>query len=290
MNVLVYPEIRPTPARLVSALRQLSPAPMVLPRLQKLLRDPNSGLFDVVELVKLDGALTARVIHMSNSAMFGRGGVCSTLDEAVNRVGFNEVHRLVATAAASAVVVQSLSAYGLDDKDMWRESISCAFAAELLARRVGEDPAEAYTIGLLHAIGRVAVNNHALASVGAPKLASTGFPDESSAVEYSWLGFTQADAGACMLKNWEFGITAVEVLRAQYIPLQAPEPLLKMSAVIHCARMLRTIVCETREEAPPVRMAEGITQMAGLEEAEMIELIPELRESLLRARQLTSSR
>ena len=178
MPVPAFPVVRPTPAKLVSALRRLSPAPMVLPRLQRLLADPNAGLFQVVELVRLDSALTARVVQMSNSAVFGRGSKCGTIEEAVNRVGFHEVHRLVATAAASAVVVQSLSAYGLDDKAMWKESIACAFAAELLASRAGEDSAEAYTVGLLHAVGRVAINNHALAN---------GVREISSFVLASWL-------------------------------------------------------------------------------------------------------
>ena len=93
---------------------------MVLPRLQRLLTNPNSGLFEIVELVRLDTALTARVIQISNSPWFGRGANCQTIEEVVNRVGFHQVHRLVATAAASTVVEKTLLVYGLDDKAMWR--------------------------------------------------------------------------------------------------------------------------------------------------------------------------
>lgn len=262
---------------------------MVLPRLQRLLADPNAGLFEVVELVRLDPALTARVVQVSNSAWFGRGSACGTIEEAVNRVGFHEVHRLVATAAASAVVVQSLSAYGLDDKAMWRESVACAFAAELLAARAGEDTAEAYTIGLLHAVGRVAINNHALASVPTVHLTDAGFPDEQSAEEYSWLGFTQADAGACMLQNWEFGPTMIEPLRAQYRPLQAAAPHDRMASVLYSARMLRTIVCR-KEREREVRADAAVLAKLRLTETELLGVLPDLHEQLAKAKQMTDLR
>jgi len=289
MPVTAFPVVQPTPARLVGALRRLSPAPMVLPRLQRLLADPNAGLFQVVELVRLDSALTARVVQVSNSAWFGRGSGCGTIEEAVNRVGFHEVHRLVATAAASAVVVQSLSAYGLDDKAMWRESVACAFAAEMLAARVGEDTAEAYTIGLLHAVGRVAINNHALGAGRTARLADASFPLEQSADEYSWLGFTQADAGACMLQNWEFGPTMVEPVRAQYQPLQALAPHDRMAAVVYGARLLRTIVCQGGAENP-VRADSAVLAKLRLSETELLGMLPDLHEQLAKAKQMTDLR
>ena len=244
---------------------------MVLPRLQRLLNDPNAGLFQVVELVRLDTALTARVVQVSNSAWFGRGSGCGTIE------------------AASAVVVQSLSAYGLDDKEMWRESVACAFAAELLAARVGADTAEAYSIGLLHAVGRVAINNHVLGSGATVRLADAGFPLEQSAEERSLLGFTQADAGACMLQNWEFGPTMVEPLRAQYSPLEVPAPHERMAAVLYGARVLRTIVCLDGAESS-IRADAAVLARLRLTETELLGILPDLHEQLAKAKQMTNPR
>jgi HD-like signal output (HDOD) protein len=259
---------------------------MILPRLQRLLTNPNSGLYDIVELVRLDTALTARVIQVSNSAWFGRGATCQTIEEAVNRVGYHQIHRLVATAAASAVVEKSLSVYGLDDKAMWRASVACAFAAEMLAAHVGEDVAEAYTIGLLHAVGRVAVDNFLRGRMPAVELKDTGFPNDYSVSEQGQLGFSQADVGAAMLKNWEFGPLAIEALRSQYAPLEALLPFDRMAAILYGARLLRTMVCQA-SDAPQVRADVAVLGVLRMKETELLGYLPDLRAQLMKARQMT---
>src|SRR3954470_15407538 len=93
----------PTPERLVAALGQLPPMAHVLARLQRLLADPNSGLDDIADLIRLDAALTTRIIQISNSVWFGRGMPCRTIVDAVNRVGFREVYHLVAVVASGAM-------------------------------------------------------------------------------------------------------------------------------------------------------------------------------------------
>jgi HD-like signal output (HDOD) protein len=275
--------------RVIGSLRQLSPAPMVLPRLQRLLTNPNSSLFDIVELVRLDTGLTARIIQISNSAWFGRGEHCQTLEEAVNRVGFHQAHQLVATAAASAVIEKSLPVYGLDSKTMWRSSVACAFAAELLAAQIREDVAEAYTIGLLHAVGKVAVDSYFRGRMPVVSLSDDGFPLEYTVSEKAQLGFTQADVGACMLKNWDFGPLAVEAIRSQYAPSEALLPYDRMAAVIYGARLLRTVVCQGGE-GQPIRADVGALDSLRMTETELFGFIPDLRALMTKARQITEIR
>ena len=156
MNI---PDI-PTPELLVEGFGPLPPAAFMLARLQRLLADPNSGLDDISDLIRLDAALATRVIQVSNSAWFGGGAHCRTILESVSRIGFREVYHLVAVVASNSVVARPLAAYGHDAADTWRESVACAFAAEILADRLGEDSGAAYTSGLLHGIGRLPINHY----------------------------------------------------------------------------------------------------------------------------------
>jgi HD-like signal output (HDOD) protein len=289
MPVYAFPAARMTPERVVNALQHLSPAPMILPRLQRLLTNPNSGLFEIVELVKLDSALTARVIQVSNSAWFGRGASCQTIEDAVNRVGFHQVHRLVATAAVSTVVGKALTVYGLDDKAMWRDSVACAFAAEFLAAHIREDVAEAYTIGLLHLVGRVAIDNHLRAKRPVIQLTEENFPNDFNGAERTQLGFCQADVGSCMLKRWDFGPLAIEALRSQYTPLEALLPYDRMAAVLYGARLLRTIVCHDGEGLP-IRADAAVLEILRMTETELLGLVPDLRAQMTKAKQITEMR
>lgn len=239
-----------TPERLVAELGALPPTAQVLARLQGLLADPNSDLGDVAILLRLDAAMTTRVIKISNSTWFGRGQPCHTIEEAVNRIGFREVFQVVSLAASSAVVAQPLSAYGRGAIRTWRESVACALAGELIAEGLGEDTSVSFMNGLLHAIGRQAFNKYA--ATAGKTLLDEGFPLEFSGAEFVMLGFTQADAGACMLKKWNFPVENVEAVRHQYDPLDAPEPYDRLASILYAARLLCTAVGggQTAPETP----------------------------------------
>ncbi|WP_158305357.1 HDOD domain-containing protein [Opitutus terrae] len=287
---MFFPENSPnysTPERLVAAMGQLPPMAQVLSRLQRLLSDTNSGLDDIAALIRLDPAMTTRVIQISNSAWFGRGGGCRTIEMAVNRVGFREVYHVVAVAASGAIVAQPLAAYGRDALTMWRESVAGAFAAETLAERLGEDTAVAYMSGLLHGIGRLAINKCLIGADGHPvkMLADEGFPRDHSGAENALLGFTQADVGACMLEKWAFAAENVESVRHQYEPLEAEEPHDRMSAVVYCARYLRSAVNqpEVEIEAPGL---DDVLAALRLDREELLGFLPVLENQVSRAMQI----
>ena len=147
---------------MVRELEHLPTAPRVLPRLKQLLSDGNTAMHEVVEMVRFDPGIAARVLQFGNSAYFSSGLRCYTVEEAVNRVGYDQIYELVATAVASQVLVRPLDTYGMEADDLWENSIACALASESLAGRLGADRNIAYTIGLLHCIGMVAIDDWAM--------------------------------------------------------------------------------------------------------------------------------
>lgn len=287
---MFFPENSPnysTPERLVAAMGQLPPMAQVLSRLQRLLSDTNSGLDDIAALIRLDPAMTTRVIQISNSAWFGRGGGCRTIEAAVNRVGFREVYHVVAVAASGAIVAQPLVAYGRDALSMWRESVAAAFAAETLAERLGEDTAVAYMSGLLHGIGRLAVNKCLMGADGQPvkTLTDEGFPGDHSGAELALFGFTQAEVGACMLQKWAFAPENIESVRHQYEPLEADEPHDRMSAILFCARYLRSVICQAEPPANVPGMDDVLAALR-LDQEELQTYLPPLQGQVARAMQI----
>lgn len=266
---------------------QLPPMAQVLARLQRLLSDANSGLDDVAQLLRLDAALTTRVIQISNSVWFRRGSPCRTIEEAMNRVGFREVYHVVAVAASGSIVAQPLAAYGRDALQMWRESIGCAFAAEMLAERLGEDTAVAYMSGLLHSIGRLAVNK-VLTPADQPVklLADEGFPRDHSGAELAMFGFTQADVSARMMEQWGFAPENIEPVRFQYEPLEAPDPHDRMAAVLFAARFLRTAACQETPSAE-IPGVEEVFAAIRLTREDVLSCLPALQLQIGRALQIT---
>jgi HD-like signal output (HDOD) protein len=264
-----------TPEDIVRAVKDLPCAPKVLPRLKRLLGDANSSLDDVVALIRLDPGIAARVLQVGNSAYYSQGIRCGSIEAAVQRVGFAEVYDLVAYAVASQVIVRPLAVYRTEADEMWKSAVACALAAENLALRTGEDVRVAYTVGLLHGLGMVAID--AWSRVNAPTLSlgSCGLPREATEAERGYFGFTHAEVGSALLRDWEFAPVMTDPVRWQYAP-RASVGHVRMASLLLAAKWLRSAVCAgPRGEVPPLPEY-GHLQPLGLNPAVLPAMIPDV--------------
>ena len=229
---------RLSPDELVRILRFLPSAPRVLPKLKSLLSDGNSSMAEVVSLIRLDPGIAARVLQIGNSAYYSQGLRCYTVDEAVNRVGYDQVYELVANAVASQVLIRPLVSYGMDADELWRKSVACALGAELLAEQQEISTDIAYTIGLLHGVGLVAIDEWAFRQQTGMFFAQGPLPLETCETERAILGFHNAEAGAALLRLWEFPPVMTEPVRWQYLP-RGTAAHFQLSGVLHLAKWLR---------------------------------------------------
>ncbi|WP_414663067.1 HDOD domain-containing protein [Horticoccus sp. 23ND18S-11] len=239
-----------TPDDIVRDVKNLPSAPRVLPRLKSLLSDGNSVMSDIVALVRLDPGIAARVLQTSNSAYFSGGLRCDTVYEAVKRVGYDQIYDLVAYAVASQVLVRPLDAYGIEADELWKRSVACALATEALAERTAQDRDAAYTVGLLHCVGMVALDEWSLRGGRKLTFRSEGMPREAVASERAALGFTQAEVGGALLRDWQFTTDTSEAVRWQYTPRLAgvSQP---MAGLLHVAKWIRSTVCAPAADQPP---------------------------------------
>ena len=135
--------------------QKLPPSPQIFGKVCLLLDDINVDAGKVVELISIDAGLSARVLRLSNSVFFRGSLSVQSLDEAIGRVGFREVHKIVGIAMTEQAFKDGLPSYHLTAKEILENSVCTALAMELIARSVGEDEHEAYTVGLLRQIGKL---------------------------------------------------------------------------------------------------------------------------------------
>lgn len=228
-----------SPDAMVRGLKQLPSTPCVLPRLAQILKSDSASISDVLQLIRVDAAITARTIQIGSSIYYSpHGEPCEDVEEAVNRVGFNEVYKLVSYAATAHLLLRPLLSYGLETNDTWRLAVSCALAAEQLADHSGVDRSLAYTVGLLHSAGLIALDTWRQQNPPVTRFASEGLPRETIQAETEELGFDNAAVAGALLNLWEFPSSIVDPIRWQHDPHRAKaEPL--MACLLHVAKWLR---------------------------------------------------
>lgn len=173
----------------------------VLSRLDPILKDPNSELASAASLIQTDGALAGSIIRISNSAYYAGGEPSSNVTEALRKVGFNEALRLVGIALSQQAFMRDLEAYGIKADDYWSYSYLSGLLLDSFAHRLGWDSQDAYLLGLLHGIGKVALNQ----LLHEEEVEIYWDPTFSSEEwEEIMIGFRYDEAGAILLESWRF--------------------------------------------------------------------------------------
>lgn len=193
--------------------RTLPAAPQVLAGLCELLQDINASLDQIATQIRRDPALAVRVIRVSNSAVYGGGGRIGSVDEAVNRVGFGEMMRLVGAATAAGLVDRSLVNYGIE-AELLRESLLMhALASEALADHTGVDPRTAYAGGLLRALGMMVIDRAARGRMEPGKGFDPGRFTTYTAWEMARFGRGSMEVAALVLDEWRFPSEIVSAMQ-----------------------------------------------------------------------------
>jgi putative nucleotidyltransferase with HDIG domain len=211
---------------MLAKARNLPPISRAGLELGKLLTSPDTSNEDVVAVLRQDSVLTAKVLRLCNSPILGLSEPVGSVDHAVFILGYNQIAEMIAALAFRGPLTLPLPAYALANDDLWRHSLWAGTAAEIL---LGEglgfqaDSSLAFTIGLLHDIGKV-VTNEFLTRESALAI-RTGVAEGCSLVEAERrvLGTDHAEVGAALLCVWRLPELMLEAVALHHRPVLHPE-------------------------------------------------------------------
>jgi HD-like signal output (HDOD) protein len=199
--------------RILTAARSLPAAPQAMAGLCELLQEVNADLGRIADQISVDPALASRVVRISNGVVYGGDGAIGSVEDAVNRVGFAEILRLVGAVTVSALVDRNLAGYNVAAERLRESLLLHAIASEVLARRTSIDPRTAYLAGLLRAVGMMVIARLGASSGGGDE----NFDARRHATYAEWEGERFGVAGtevtAMILEEWRFSPTVVQAIR-----------------------------------------------------------------------------
>ena len=206
----------------LSQVEKLPPAPAVLPNLLNLLRNTNSDPNEIVGLIRLDPSLTAQVLRMSNSVFYAMNTPSGDLEDAVSRIGFREVYKIVAMVCGQQLFNHSIQSLCMGKGEMWEYSLATGFIMEQMATDLGMDATMCYTSGLLHSIGKLVITAHPTMDYADVFRVVEARGISISQAERELWGVTSSEVGATLLRKWKFRDEIIAPIEYQCTPAQAP--------------------------------------------------------------------
>ena len=248
MNALSTEEI-------LGGVRDLPALPAVVMELIQSVGDANISAEQLAAKISQDQALAATTLRLANSSFYGLSRQVSSIAEATTILGFRTL-RSVATAAGLVGGFSDAACRGFHFDAFWRHSIGTALCARALAQAVRLDEETAFTLGLMHDIGRLLLVSR-YAERFAVALEYQKLQDcLTSEAELFAFGTEHAAVGALVAEHWHFAPAIGAAIAQHHDPRQ--DSVKSLVDVVHVAdNMAHALDLSHQEDdgVPPLSMA-----------------------------------
>lgn len=228
--------------RLVDETSTVYSLPLFYERLNQTINHPRSSVADIAKIITEDQGLTARLLRLANSPMFGCYARVDSISKAVTIIGTQPLRDL-ALAASVMGVFKGIPEELLNMAAFWQHSIACGIIARSLAVYRRESNVERmFVAGMLHDIGQVvlaAARPDVYRGVLEAQRDTGRFLCE---LEHELLGFNHAEVGGGLLKKWKIPVSIGEPVSFHHNPAYA-EQFRHESTLVHLA----DVICEAME-------------------------------------------
>lgn len=225
----------------ISQLRSLPSLPAAYMQLLEAVHDPEVHVRRLGRIMSRDIAMTAKVLHLANSPLFGLRRTILDPGEACAYLGVDTIKALVLSLA----VFSQFNQTGLSHFSVGRLETH-SFQTGVLAKRISQFEQlprssidEAFLGGLLHDVGKlVLVTNYPREYDGCVASSEeTGEPVTEA--ERQAFGITHAEAGMYLLRLWELPDVIAETAALHHRPRESVSTGFGPLAAVHIADALQ---------------------------------------------------
>ena len=239
--------------RLLALLSKGLPTlPAYLLDLNALLSSPMVDLKKVGKVIRTDPSLTAQVLRLCNSALFGLRRRVLSIEQAAVLLGTERLRTLVLTCSVMQFAGKNVPAKALIG--FWQHSFLSALLSERIARLVDyPEKEQAYLGGLLHDIGQLPLWVLLMEETAKGRPLPPADWCDNLKLEREYFGMDHGKVGRWMAVSWNFMPSFLDVFEHHHDPENAQHDPYLVGVVSAADQFLQKLVLP--EEVSPEAMA-----------------------------------
>ena len=208
-------ELGRSPKSLIESLElvRLHSPPHILGKLLDICNNPDGSTEQLAEIIRIDAALTSRVIMAVNSVSFAIGEPIDSMHRALTLLGHDRVKTMVLTLSIQQLFSGLIPSQKEFVCNAWLDSLYCAVFAQDIADSLDyEFPRDAYLAGLLHDFGQIVFDaKHHEQYI---EVMSQDSEAERINKEVLKFGTSHAELGADIIERWQsLSMTIADAVR-----------------------------------------------------------------------------
>ena len=215
---------------------QLPEIPSIVFELNEVIEDPMASSENIAEVVNKSPSLTANLLRIVNSPLYGFPSKVDKVSRAVTLIGTKEISSL-ALGIMMLTVFKDIPSDILNMHSFLKHSLACGVISRILAARKNlKETEEILVAGLLHDIGRLVI--YAYFPKLARKLLHRAFASEEILYreEQSYLGCQHTDVAKYLLQKWKLPSNIENNVVHHHSPLTAENQ--EQATIIHLADII----------------------------------------------------
>ncbi len=202
--------------KLLGKVEKLDMLPQVAQKIMALTNDPRSKITDLEKAINSDQALMAKILMISNSAIYGLEREVKTLRRAIVVLGFKELKDI----AISAALLDMYGRIGEIALANWDHAVGVAISARVISLQTEEiETDETFIAGLMHDLGKVIFYKLCPDDYQKVFRAYNDREGDSITVEENIFGFNHTELGAAVARFWNFSDVIQKVVRFHHSPV-----------------------------------------------------------------------
>ena len=218
---------------------RLPPFPQVAIRVLQLTNNENVQLHQLSELISTDAAFASEVLTIANSLLYAPRFPARTILQAIAVLGGNHLQGMCLTVGIRCYLGSSLNHPVI--RNVWRHNLACALISKELAAAGFMDKDTAYTAGVLHDIGRLALAVIRPSEYAALLSTHEGSGESILPRETELFGCDHCEAGSKLAADWK--------LPAEFTPVVSEHHLERRMDHAWCMAELVKISCRLADAA-----------------------------------------
>lgn len=215
---------------------KLPESPSLVFELNDIIADPFSSADDIARVISKSPGLSALLLRIVNSALYGFPSRIDSLTRAVAIIGSKEISAL-AVGITTMEIFKDIPRAVFDMQAFTRHSLACGVLARILAAGGNiRNTEQMFVSGLLHDIGRLVIfkyfPQHAASMLSGKSDGDRSLYDREKTV----MGFRHTDIAQDLFGKWKFPVTLIQNVVYHHRPSAAQDPV--KAAIIHLSDII----------------------------------------------------
>ncbi|MCW8932079.1 MAG: HDOD domain-containing protein [Gammaproteobacteria bacterium] len=199
--------------------------PELYHQLEEKILSNTASIDEIGEIISTDATLSAKILRIANSPLYGFRAQVSTLNRALSLVGIKEVKNLILLDALAGNFNDDNQCKAINMEDFWRRSVYLALISKRLSNRLKHpEPDRIFISAIMSRLGQLvccSTRTDEVTQILSKHLNNSEYIEFD--LESDALGFTYNEVSAKILEHWKVPKEIIVSLQYLHSPLEAPE-------------------------------------------------------------------